>query len=291
MQTSIYYFSGTGNSFIVAKEISEIVEADLVRISEIMNNEADFIIESNRIGIVFPSYLSALSGFPLIVERFVKSISNIASLKIFAVCTCGGYECVNALPSLAKLKKVIRSCGGKLSAEFSVRLPMNNLDYDHIPIPIERDQVKIIERGKKRVKNIGYRIIKNKGSKNKSAKQVFNILMQPLYMLMRPSIMKSLKEMAEIPSDTKLPYSQLIPLTDKSIVVEESCNACGICVKVCPVKNIKITGRKPVFQHTCEMCFSCDEWCPSNAIHHWGRQRGIKYHHPEMKVSDMLVPK
>lgn len=291
MQTSIYYFSGTGNSFVVAKEISAIVETNLVPISQIMNNGQDFIIESNRIGIVFPSYLAALSGFPLIVERFVKSISNIASLEIFAVCTCGGYECVNALPSLIKLKKLIRSCGGKMSAEFSVRLPMNNLDYDHIPVPIEKDQAKVIEKSKEKVKDIAYRITKNKGSKNKSAKYVLNILMQPLYMLMRPSIMKSLKEMAEVPSNIKLPYFQLIPLTDKSIVVEESCNACGNCVKVCPVKNIKIINRKPVFHHTCEMCFSCDEWCPSNAIHHWGRQRGIKYHHPEMKVSDMFVTK
>jgi MinD superfamily P-loop ATPase len=80
----------------------------------------------------------------------------------------------------------------------------------------------------------------------------------------------------------------LIPITDKSIVVDEKCNGCGICVKVCPVNNIKIIDKRPELQHRCEMCFACDEWCPSNAIHHWSRSEGTKYHHPEVKIADMF---
>jgi MinD superfamily P-loop ATPase len=88
--------------------------------------------------------------------------------------------------------------------------------------------------------------------------------------------------------DTKLNYFELIPLTDKSIIVDEKCISCGTCAKVCPVNNIKIIDEKPQFQHRCEMCFACDEWCPSTAIHHWGRSEGVKYHHPEVKTSDMI---
>ncbi|MFP4417580.1 MAG: EFR1 family ferrodoxin [Fibrobacterota bacterium] len=291
MHTSIYYFSGTGNSLVVAKEISESLKADLVPIPNMINNEKDFKIESDRIGIVFPSYLAALSGFPLVVGQFVKSINNISALEMFAVCTCGGYECVNALPSLSKLKKVVRSCGGRLSAEFSVRLPMNNLDYDHIPVPIIKDQDKIIIESKRKIKDIGDRIFSYKGTRYKYVKKLFNFLMQPLYMLMRPSIVKSLREMAEMPSDTELSYSQLIPLTDRSIAVNENCNSCGTCEKICPVNNIRIVNGRPAFQHACEMCFGCDEWCPSKAIHHWGRQNGVKYHHPEVKISDFIEHK
>ena len=161
MNTEIYYFSGTGNSLAVAKDIAKKVNAELIPIPRVMNMDR-INIRAESIGIIFPSYLAALSGLPLIVERFVKKIVNIKALHIFAVCTCGGYECVNALPSLNKLKQIIRSCGGKLSAEYSIRLPMNNLDYDHIPIPIIKDHEVIINKSKAKIDEICYRIIKKK---------------------------------------------------------------------------------------------------------------------------------
>lgn len=287
MMTKIYYFSGTGNSFVVARDIAKKIRADLISIPQVINIDK-IQIDAESIGIIFPSYLASLSGLPLIVERFVKKIANIDSLNIFAVCTCGGYECVNALPSLTKLKNIIRSCGGRLTAEFSTRLPMNNLDYDHIPIPINSDSEAIIEKSKIKIDDICHRIQKKKGTKYKIAKTLFNLLMTPLYKLMRRPVTNALKEKAKEPMDTKLNHSELIPLTDKSITVDEKCNGCGTCVNVCPVNNIKIADKTPEFQHRCEMCFACDEWCPSNAIHHWSRGEGVKYHHPEVKISDMI---
>ncbi|KJS22005.1 MAG: hypothetical protein VR72_07905 [Clostridiaceae bacterium BRH_c20a] len=290
MSIKIFYFSGTGNSYVVAKDIAKKVKADLISIPKVINMDR-MQVDADSIGIVFPSYLAPLSGIPLIVERFVKKIANIESIHIFAVCTCGGYECVNALPSLNKLKQIIRSCGGKLSAEYSTRLPMNNLDYDHIPIPINRDQQVIINKSKTKIDDICYRIIKKRSTKYKIAKILFNLLMTPLYKMMRQSVINALKEKAKEPMDTKLTYFELIPLTDKSIIVDKKCNGCGTCVKVCPVNNIKIVDNKPQLQHKCEMCFACDEWCPYNAIHHWSRSKGVKYHHPEVKISDMFYVK
>lgn len=287
MSIKIYYFSGTGNSFVVARDIAKKVKADLISIPKVINME-EIQVDAESVGIIFPSYLAALCGLPLIVERFIKKIENIESLNIFAVCTCGGYECVNALPPLRRLRQIIRSCGGKLSAEYSTRLPMNNQDYDHIPIPITRDHQVIINKSKTKIDNICYRIINKKGTKCKTAKALFNLLMTPLYKMMQQSIINALKEKAKEPADTKLKYFQLIPLTDKSIRVDEKCVGCGICAKVCPVNNIKIVDNKPEFQHRCEMCFACDEWCPSDAIHHWSRSKDVKYHHPEAEISHMF---
>ena len=195
---------------------------------------------------------------------------------------------VNALPSLNKLKMIIKSCSGKLSAEYSTRLPMNNLDYDHIPIPITRDQEIIISRSKTKINDICNRIINKKGTKYIFAKKLFNLLMRPLYKIMRQPVTNALKEKAKEPINTKLKYFELMSLTDKSINVNEKCNGCGICARVCLGINIKIVERKPEFQHKCEMCYGCDEWCPTNAIHHWSRAKGVKYHHPEAKLSDMI---
>ena len=288
MSMKIYYFSGTGNSLAAARDIAKKVKADLISIPKVMNMDK-IHIDAESIGIIFPSYLAALSGLPLIVERFVKKIADIESLNIFAVCTCGGYECVNALQPLNRLKQIIKSCGGKLSAEYSIRLPMNNLDYDHIPIPIVRDNKVIIERSKKKINEICNRIINKRGTKYKIVKNFFNLLMAPLYRMMRQSVTNALKEKAKEPMDTKLGFLELVPLTDKSIVVDEKCIGCGTCVKVCPVNNIVIVENKPEFHHRCEMCFACDEWCPSNAIHHWSRAEGVKYRHPEVQLSDMFM--
>ena len=281
MSISVFYFSGTGNSYTAAKEIAEKVNGKLVSIPSVMNMEK-VRVETDTVGIVFPSYIAPLAGVPLMVERFARKLENIDRLRLFAVCTCGGYECVNALPSLLKIKSIIKECGGKQPAMFSLRLPMNNLDYDHIPVPLSRDQGEIIRRGDKKIDTIINRIAKGKGTKCGLNKMLFFYLMKPLFKLMREPILRDLRKKAKEPDDSKLAYHELMPLTDRSITVDDRCAGCGRCAKVCPAKNIRIVNGRPEFQHRCEMCFACDEWCPQGAIQHWSRAKGIKYHNPKV---------
>lgn len=289
MNFEIYYFTGTGNSLAVAKDIAAKIKGTLISIPSVMDKPS-IKTEADNIGIVFPSYMAHLYGIPLIVERFIKKLDDIVSKYIFAVCTCGGYESVNALPTLKNLGKIIKSLGGKLSAEYSIRLPMNNLDYDHIPIPIDTNQETMFKTCKSKIEIICQCITNRKKSKYKIMKSLFNLLMTPMYLMLRRSYLIALKKYSKEPKDTNLRYFELMPLTDKSIYADEKCNSCGTCAKVCPVQNIKMIENKPVWQHHCEMCFACDEWCPIKAIHHWGRTEGIKYHHPNVDISDMFNP-
>lgn len=130
MQTKIFYFSGTGNTFALAKEIADRIGADLISIPKVMK-EGNINIDAENIGIIFPSYLAPISGLPLIVERFVRKIANIDQLSIFSVCNCGGYESFNALISLYKLRQIIESCGGKLHGEYSLRIVRDDI-YKYI---------------------------------------------------------------------------------------------------------------------------------------------------------------
>ncbi len=287
MNREVYYFTGTGNSLAVARDIADKIKGTLISIPSIINKQI-IKTEADIVGIVFPCYLSQLYGIPLIVEKFIKKLDNIELKNIFAVCTYGCYGPVNALPALKNLSKLIQSMGGKLSGEFSVRLPLNNLDYDHIPVPVERNHEIIFKNSHKKIEDICQRIIKRKNTKYKIIKSLFNVLLAPMYSIMHKYIEKSLKKTAKVPEDSNLSFHELIPLTDKSIYVNDKCNGCGTCAKVCPVQNIKIIENKPVWQHHCEMCLACDEWCPAKAIHHWSKFEGKDYHHPNVNIEDMF---
>jgi ferredoxin len=80
--------------------------------------------------------------------------------------------------------------------------------------------------------------------------------------------------------------------SDKAFIVQDTCDGCGICAKVCPVDNIQLQNNQPVWQHHCENCLACLQWCPKEAIQYGkvtiGRKR---YHHPEITLKDILAQK
>jgi uncharacterized protein (DUF362 family)/Pyruvate/2-oxoacid:ferredoxin oxidoreductase delta subunit len=47
----------------------------------------------------------------------------------------------------------------------------------------------------------------------------------------------------------------------------DKCVGCGVCVKMCPPKSLKLSGGKPDFDLPhCIRCFCCQEHCPKGAI-------------------------
>lgn len=56
----------------------------------------------------------------------------------------------------------------------------------------------------------------------------------------------------------------------------ELCTGCGLCVEVCPFKNISITGDKSVFDgEACIACCHCSSACPQGAIKVSGIDEGM----------------
>jgi flavodoxin len=141
MSTGIYYFSGTGNSLSVAKDIAAGTGGTLIPIASQVESGA-VRVDSDVIGIVFPVYYGEL---PAIIKRFAEKLENIEQKYIFAVCTFGG----SAGYSLKLLRNIIRSRGGDISATYRVHMPQNSFSkpWRNTPscIPWKKQSRKVVK--------------------------------------------------------------------------------------------------------------------------------------------------
>lgn len=81
----IYYFSGTGNSFTVARDIAKKIHGKLIPIASHIEKES-ITTQADIIGIVFPVYYNDI---PTIIRKFAEKLDDISGKYIFAVCTYG----------------------------------------------------------------------------------------------------------------------------------------------------------------------------------------------------------
>jgi len=120
MNLEIYYFSGTGNSLVVARDIAEKMGGNLIAIPSLMDKK-NITTDADMIGIVFPVYYLGTVNIPLVVQRFVMKLDEISTKYIFAVCTFGG----GAGSTLTILDEQLKKRGGQLASGFGVQMPQN----------------------------------------------------------------------------------------------------------------------------------------------------------------------
>ena len=125
-KTEIYFFSGTGNSLVVAKDIAEKIKGKSIPIPSIIDREK-IIHDADIIGIIFPIYYATNdTGIPLMIERFIKKLENIKNKYIFAIGTCGYMYG----ETMENLKKLIKSRNAKLSSGFVINMSNKSLSYE-----------------------------------------------------------------------------------------------------------------------------------------------------------------
>ena len=241
MSTEVYYFSGTGNSLVVARDIAGKTNGKLISIPSVMDKES-ITTDADVVGIVFPVYHAIFNGTPLIIGRFIRKMENIDSKYIFAVCTCMGWSRV----TINKVGEIIKTRGGQLSAGFTVKMPDNSN-------PTTREeQQKLFNKWKKKLEIIYHYVNARKKGKYENT-VLYNIIVAPFTSRLQKTTIKVLNTLS---NTSDLPFEQLLPLTDRSFLADEKCDDCGICARVCPVSNIDIVNKKPVWQNRCESCLA-----------------------------------
>jgi len=258
MKADIYYFTGTGNSLAVAKDIAKEVDGELISIPYVIGKDT-IKTSAKVIIIIFPVYYW---GVPLIIERFIKKIENLNNKNIYAIATHGGGPGV----VINIFEKMIEGCSGKLAAGFTVNMPGNYVvRYGAFS---EEKQKELFEKWGDKVKVIAEYIKDNKRGKKENSNMIVNLLISNLIHNY------SVKHMSKV---------------EKNFWVDEKCNKCGICKRICPVSNIDLNSGNPVWNSKCEQCFACLQWCPQEAIQ-YGKKTPMhkRYHHPNVDISDIL---
>ena len=256
MKTTIYYFSGTGNSLKVAKDIAtELKDTEVIQICK--DNMEINNTTSNKIGIIFPVYVS---GMPLLVKEFIKRIQVQKDAYIFTVATFGA----SAGAAFDQLEKLLTNKDLKLSAAFKMKMPGN---YQVMYSPFSEEKQKSC--------------FKNEAEKITGIVRSINNNEIIKFSGVGESVMKTVGSML---------YSSFKPYEkDKNFWTDEKCNGCGTCSRVCPANNIKMNEGRPQWQNKCEQCVACMQWCPQKSIQYKKVtvNRG-RYHHPDIKVKELF---
>lgn len=259
METTIYFFTGTGNSLKIAKALTEkLKDSELIPIAKIWQME-NLNSTTEKIGFIFPLYYS---GLPKIVNDFIKKLDLSKSNYIFTVITSVGD--INEQP-LQQLNKILEPKAKALSAGFFVTMPNNYIiGYD---ITSERRQKEFFEKASKQVELIS-EIIKNK--KKNLTQDIFE---------------KDVSRSERINNT----FREEVHQSDKSFYADENCTSCGICESVCPVNNIMLVEGKPKWQHMCQQCLACINFCPEKSIQYGADTlKTQRYHHPEITLQEII---
>ncbi len=261
MKTKLFYFTGTGNSLLVAKEIAnELGDVELISIPAVINRNIN--TDSPIIGIVFPVYIW---GMPKMVVDFVNKINITKDQYVFAVTTCAGQPG----ETLIQLKRILQKSGADLHAGFAVKEAPNTIQKDNIFIKIAlliEKTSKITKSGKERLLEI-VDIIENKKIHEP---ETSSTLLNKFGNIMYKGSISQINKMGKFWTD-------------------EKCNLCLNCQRICPSNNIEIKDDKPHWNLKCEFCQACIQWCPNEAIHIENEVPAKRYHNPEIKIKDILI--
>ena len=311
MKANLYYFSGTGNSLYIAKKLKAKMENEanknkannsqsdnsqsdnskedsnnhkqetiihdikIIPIQKLINQE---VVEdqSDIVGIIYPTYFL---DAPNVVKQFAKKLQLQESCYLFLYANYGE-TLGNALHNMNQI-----FTKHKVNGNFEVALPDNSIIFEtkkeEIPKMLEHAEHTI----KEQAKEIYAKAITEKSSYHFGYHMVAGIM----------------KPLAKVGMGF---YNMKVDQT--------SCNGCGMCEKICPMKNIhmevnktnsrsnsrtdskidsKLDSKSPVFDNKCESCFACMHLCPKEAIRYASmskKKKNYQYRHPEVSIKEMM---
>lgn len=234
MKTTLYWFSGTGNTLLTARMLEgRLGDCELRPIMAELAKER-IVLTGDRVGILFPLYFLS---FPKPVMDFLARMENPSSLPLFAVVTRG----MAPMGGVRwPLKKACRLADTELVGLYYLDLPNNDVTL----FKPETEAVVSVKRSRlpSGIDRVAVSL--------ESSRKAFDA--EPLGWVR--------------PFRHKPAYLGRLAGFGGNFRVDSSCLGCGICAGVCPVANIRLVDGKPRWGTRCVLCEGCLNWCPERAV-------------------------
>jgi ferredoxin len=252
----LYVYTGTGNSLWVARQLALKLNESTVEFMPHLRRELK--VEDDRVGIIFPVHIW---GLPTHVVHFINHLQVKPETYFFALAVNAGQPAA----TLLQLQKLMSTHKRSLAAGYSIIMPSNYIPWGG-PGPIDT-QRELYREAQEKLKAIAGPILRGERKKVDRGPLWQNIVFSWIYKMSFRSVHK----------------------LDKNFWVDDKCNSCGICLKVCPAGNIEMVHEKPAWLHRCEQCLACLQWCPQEAIQYGKKTvKYQRYRHPEVILQDLL---
>jgi len=284
MDTEIYYFSGTGNSLHVAKELEKhLPEAALLPILSLVNDKR-ITTKGKTVGFIFPHYASAL---PKIVRKFLNKLNLDSAEYLFAIVTRGRTETTAFL----EIDSILGKQNKRLNSFFAITMPSGSEPLvKGYASRITEERIHRLELEMMvRLDSIQRIIINKEISREKDTGAVtpppsFLVPFLPVIRLIRPLLVR---------------FGKLVE-TSFELYHDEKCTGCGLCANVCLSGKVQMVDERPIWEQTvkCHGCFACLNYCPLESIQvkskpylkSYTPQNG-RYHHPDITAEEIAAQK
>jgi ferredoxin len=246
----VFYFTGTGNSLKIAKDIGNII-GDCKIVSMSAYNQNDNLDDYEKIGFVCPVYGMSIPHF---VKEFISKSNFPQNKYYFCVVNYSDYHGA----SIAVMNKLLNKKSIRLNAAFFIKMVSNYIVLKETP----ENYNEVLEKAQVKINNIGQKI---KDMENKNV-----IKHHPLMVF------------------SNFGY-KLYKTLDRYFNVSNECIGCGNCYKICPVKNIIMENNRPKFKNNCEQCVACINSCPKRAINFLKVTNNRKrYINPNIRIEEIV---
>lgn len=240
----IIWFSGNGNSRLVAREMARRLGDSEISLTEI---EGGLPKGEERIVWVFPVYSW---GIPPVVLAFMRRVEMPDNACHYLVVTCGddiGY-------TDRQWAEEMRKRGIEPKGEFSVTMPntyvlLPGMDTDPATVELRK-----LSAASGRIGEIAGAI--------ESGETV------------APDVVRG--AMPGLKSKVLYPLFVKYMMSPRPFHSTDGCTGCGSCVKACPLRNITMRENRPVWGRNCALCLGCYHACPHHAVA-YGRRTGGKH--------------